>query len=332
MKIIVIVRKVLIMGLSKFKTYKEIVDFLQSEIDNINKLNECRLFREEQFQLSEEIMHFRNCIEWLIRSNMIISNIKYALNSCLCYATKMNTPIEETENKDMYAYYLEDSVYRVLVLWDMFRQLLNEYFKCGYTEHESISIFKFLREKGNLIGATRAREMSNYLTTQEHKNVREYLRNSFTHSVEATSTYIFHRKHNGLLKPDGNWLPKHQFENIYDVVMDTKKLLSFMGELVLELHDYRNKKFVLFNVITTMPCGLVINDNESWNLELLKDNFERIIIPCENPCDKANDYDAIQVCRPVNIYYCRINTSAGKLDGNLIPTKSFEDIQKEFSP
>lgn len=318
------------MNLSSFKSDEEIIAFLQAEIDSINKINECRLFREEQLQLSEEMMHFRNCIEWLIRSNMVIKNIKYALNSCLGYAKEMGIPTEETQNKDMYAYYLEDSVYRVLVLWDMFRQLMNEYFKCGYTEHENISIFRFLKEKGSVIGATRATEISNYLATQEHKNVREYLRNSFTHSVEATSTYIFHRKHNGLVKPTGNWLPKHQFENIYDVVMDTKQLLIFINKLVSELYKYRNEKFALFNVTTTMPCGLVINDDENWNLEFLKDNFERVIIPCENPCEKANEYDGIKVCRPTNIYYCRINTCAGKLDGILTPTKSFEDIEKEF--
>ena len=94
------------MDLSTFKNDEEIVQYLEAQLDKINTLNECRLFREEQMQLSEKILNFRNCIEWIIRSNQVITNIKYALTKCLKYAVNMASPLEETENKKLYSYYL----------------------------------------------------------------------------------------------------------------------------------------------------------------------------------------------------------------------------------
>ena len=61
------------MDLSTFKNDEEIVQYLEAQLDKINTLNECRLFREEQMQLSEKILNFRNCIEWIIRSNQVIT-------------------------------------------------------------------------------------------------------------------------------------------------------------------------------------------------------------------------------------------------------------------
>lgn len=92
------------MDLSTFKNDEEIVQYLEAQLDKINTLNECRLFREEQMQLSEKILNFRNCIEWIIRSNQVITNIKYALTKCLKYAVNMASPLEETENKKLYSY------------------------------------------------------------------------------------------------------------------------------------------------------------------------------------------------------------------------------------
>ena len=132
------------MNLKTFKNDAEIVRYLKSQLENIGTLNECRLFKEELLQITEEMILFRNCIEWVIRSNQVIENIKYALRTCLEFTEKMLWPLEETENKRLYSYYLEDAVYRDLVLWDMFRQLLNEFYRCGYSESDNVSIFRFL--------------------------------------------------------------------------------------------------------------------------------------------------------------------------------------------
>ena len=194
------------MDLSVFNNDEEIVQYLKTQIKIIDTLNECRLFKEEQLQLSPEILHFRNCIEWIIRSNKIILDIKYALTQSLKFIEGMSWPLEETENRRLYSYYLEDSVYRNLVLWDMFRQLLNEFYKCGYSECTQISIFKFLKEKKTEIGKQKADEILNYLNSSEHKMVRETLRNSFTHSLDATSPYVFHRNVKGKIIPQMEYL------------------------------------------------------------------------------------------------------------------------------
>jgi len=68
------------MDLNTLRNDKEVIQYLKAQFEKIDILNECRLFKEEQLQLTEEMLHFRNCIEWIIRSNKIIANIKYALS------------------------------------------------------------------------------------------------------------------------------------------------------------------------------------------------------------------------------------------------------------
>lgn len=45
-----------------FKTDKEIKNHLEQEINKIESLDECRLYREEQFSMKEGIFKFRNLI------------------------------------------------------------------------------------------------------------------------------------------------------------------------------------------------------------------------------------------------------------------------------
>ena len=125
----------------QFNSDKEIKEYIEKGIGSINILDECRLYREEQLQITEEVMRARNSIEWLIRINKVINNFIYAISRSYAYAVKMNWPLEETENSQMYAYYLEDAVYRDIVLWDLLRQFINEFFKCGYDKDREISIF-----------------------------------------------------------------------------------------------------------------------------------------------------------------------------------------------
>lgn len=319
------------MDLNTFKNDEEIVSYLKAQLDKINTLNECRLFREEQMQLSEEILNFRNCIEWIIRSNQVISNIKFALSECLKFSTNMISPLEDTENKKMYSYYLEDAVYRDLVLWDMFRQLLNEFYKCGYSETESINIFKFIRDNKDKIGDTKSDNILSYLNSSDHKLVRETLRNSFTHSIEATSPYIFHRNINGKIQPQMEYiLPNHPFENLNYVIEDIIKLIDFFNEIVKEMYEYRNDNFILLNIVAIMPCGKKIDDSSYWNLGILKEKYEQIIIPCETHCDKANKYNGNYVCKPIEIHYKRIHSEQEEIDKILIPTMTFKEMESEF--
>lgn len=319
------------MDLYAFKNDKEIVQYLMEQLQKVSTLNECRLFEEEQLQITDEIIHFRNCIEWIIRSNQIITNIKYALTKSLEFAAAMSWPLEETENKRLYAYYLEDAVYRNLVLWDMFRQLLNEFYKCGYSESDSINIFRFLREKRSEIGIAKADTILNYLDDTDHKMVREKLRNSFTHSVESTSSYFFHRNYDGKIQPQMDYLlPRHPFENLNFVITDVLKLIEFINETVSEMYEYRNKNLILLEVTIEMPCGKKDNDLEHWNLGRLIEQYENIIVPCENPCEKTHTYNEVHVCKPTKVHYQRIHSKQEQTSGTLTPTMTFTDIETAF--
>jgi hypothetical protein len=319
------------MDLNTFKNDEELIQYLKGELEKIDTLNECRLFKEEQLQLSEEILHFRNCIEWIIRSNQVIINIKYALTRCLEFVESMSWPLEETENKRLYSYYLEDAVYRNLVLWDMLRQLLNEFFKCGYSESDNVSIFKFLREKKSEIGTAKVDRILNHLNSSNHKMVRETLRNSFTHSVEATSSYVFHRNVDGKNKPQMDYLlPSHPFENLNFVTMDILQLIEFISEIVNEMYEYRNTNLILLKVVTVMPCGKVIDDSEHWNLRMLNEKYEQIIVPCDIPCDKAHTYNGAYVCKPIKVNYQRIHSKQEATSGTFTPSMTFGEMETTF--
>ena len=127
-----------------FNTDKEIKEYIEKNIDAIEQLDECRLYKEEQLQITEEVMRIRNSIEWIIRINKVIHNFTYAIRKSYEYAQLMESPLEETENSQIYSFYLEDAVYRDIVLWDLLRQFLNEFFKCGFDIDYEINIFAFL--------------------------------------------------------------------------------------------------------------------------------------------------------------------------------------------
>ena len=46
-----------------FNTDKEIKEYIEKNIDSIKLLDECRLYKEEQLQITEEVMRIRNSIE-----------------------------------------------------------------------------------------------------------------------------------------------------------------------------------------------------------------------------------------------------------------------------
>nr|WP_302599563.1 Cthe_2314 family HEPN domain-containing protein [uncultured Cellulosilyticum sp.] len=212
-----------------FNSDEEIMEYIERGIEKINRVDECRLYKREQLQFSEEVFKLRNSTEWLIRLNRVLENIRYSISKSYEYAKLMLSPMEETTNSRMYSYYLEDAVYRDIVLWDIFRQFLNEYYECGYSQDEELSIYKFLKDENvkNKIGDENAKEIRNYLNSTEHKQVREKLRNQFTHSLDSTSFYLFHRKTDGgFMQADlSNIFPNHPYYNI--VLIAVNLSLSF---------------------------------------------------------------------------------------------------------
>ena len=87
----------------------------------------------------------------------------------------------------------------------------------------------------------KADSISSYLNTPDPKMIREKLRNSIAHSVEATSSYIFHRKLNGKIIPQIEYiLPSHPYEYLNYVIKDVIELIEFMNEITNAMYDYRN--------------------------------------------------------------------------------------------
>ncbi len=318
--------------MQEFKNDAEIINYIKEGIESICNLDENRLYKEEQLQITDDVMLIRNCIEWVIRINKLINHLKYALVNSFEFAKKINSPLEDTKEKDMYSYYLEDAVYRDIILWDMFRQLLNEYYECGYPETEQINIFDFLKNQENKfkIGKNRANKILKYLRSPAHQYVRTKLRNSFTHSVESTSTYIFHKKdNNGFVKPQlEHFFPKHPYENICYVIDDIKKWSKIIKEIVDEIHNKVIEKIMIVNVTFFLNCGLKVNNQA--NVFSLKEEYERIIFKCNEECEYIFKYNDIYVCKPKLIKYCRINETSKEYRGELKPILSFEEMEKIF--
>lgn len=49
-------------SMKQFETGKEIREYIEKSIDAIKLFSECRLYKEEQLQITEEVMRIRNLI------------------------------------------------------------------------------------------------------------------------------------------------------------------------------------------------------------------------------------------------------------------------------
>ena len=171
----------------------------------------------------------------------------------------------------------------------------------------------------------------NYLNSSNHKLVRESLRNSFTHSVESTSSYVFHRNVDGKIKTQMDYLfPKHPFENLNIVITDAIQLVKFMDEVITEMFEYRKNNLILLDVVTIMPCGKVIDDSEHWNLRILKEKYEQILVPCDTSCDKSYFYKDMHVCKPIKIKCQRIHSKKDDISEMFSPTMTYLEMENKF--
>lgn len=313
--------------MQQFNSDEEIMQYITDSIDSIKLLEECRLYKKEQYQMTEQVMKARNATEWVIRINKVIENFTYAIIKSYEYTKLMEWPLEQTENSKMYSYYLEDAVYRDIVLWDLLRQFLNEFFECGYRMENEISIFSFLNNPNvkQKIGNSKAKKIKKYLNSSGHQEVRTRLRNHFTHSLDSTSSYLFHRVNDkGLLQADmSNVLPRHPYENIVYVLDDAQKYLSFAKLYIEMLEKNLIENIMMIQIECTMKCGKSQTDTESWSINILKNKAEQILVPCQNPCNYAIEYQNHMVCKPVAVNYCRINENDKKYQGKI-------DLQMDY--
>ena len=297
-------------------------------------MNEYKLYREEQLQITEDVMKARNSTEWIIRINKVIKNFTYAIIKSYEYARLMENPLEDTENSWMYSFYLEDAVYRDIVLWELFRQFINEFLECGYGVDDEISIFSFLNSAivRRKIGNTGVGRLKKYLKCTDHQEVRNKLRNQFTHSLDSTSSYIFHRVNDsGKIQADLSKLfPKHPYENIVFVLNDVKKYLGFVEEYLAQLEKFLVDKVMMVTVKCNMRCGKESEDTDTWSINILKEKAEQILCPCINPCDHAIEYEGNTVCKPASVCYCRINETDEKYKGEIELYMGYEEMKKAF--
>lgn len=279
-------------------------------------------------------MKVRNSTEWVIRINKVIKNFTYAIVKSYEYAKTMYSPLEETENSQMYSFYLEDAVYRDIVLWDLLRQFLNEFFECGYAIDDEVSIFAFLKNSTvrRKIGNSQVRKLKKYLFCTEHQEVRTKLRNQFTHSLDGTSSYIFHRiNDNGKMQADmSKVFPKHPYENIVYVLDDMKKYLEFVKVYVGKLERLLIENIMMVTVECNMKCGRMDEDIEAWSISILKEKAEQILCPCEKPCEYAIEYQGYKVCKPISVKYRRINENDEKYQGKIELHMNYEEMKEMF--
>jgi hypothetical protein len=317
----------------QFNTDEEVKEYIEKGIDKIEVLGECRLYREEQLQITEDVMRIRNSIEWIIRINKVIHNLSYAVIKSYGYAKLMQSPLEDTHNSQMYSFYLEDAVYRDIVLWDLLRQFLNEFYNCGYGVDDEINIFSFLGREDvkNKIGNANARKLKRYLNCAEHKEVRHKLRNQFTHSLDNTSSYIFHRVNSGKMQADlSKMFPKHPYENIVLVLDDIQKYLEFAKSYVGKLEKFLINNIMMVTLECNLKCGKVSEDLEHWNIGVVHEKAEQILNPCDSPCDYAIEHEENYVCKPVSVCYCRINEKDKKYKGKIELHMSYEEMKQKF--
>ena len=280
----------------------------------MNYLPENRIYREEQMQFSKNVFKIRNSVEWMIRINKIMKYIKYSVSTSLKFAIELLSPMDENENKDMYTYYLEDSVYRLMILWDMYKQLVNEFYDVGFKRDANYSIFKLknkLRSE-HIWEEAKVNYFETYLVSERHQFVRNYLRNTFTHNVDPTSMNIFHDfGEDGLLFPDiKNIIPKHPYENLVRVVDDFMELINMIKGSNKHIEKLLLEEIMIVNAVAILKC-----DKEQElgiiNIQILLSNKDSLGIlnqkdECTD-CEYVIHYDGKKTCKPRMIKYSRIH-------------------------
>lgn len=306
--------------MDRFQSDEQIINYIRNMIQDIYGLPEHRLYKEEQLQLSQNVFKIRNTVEWIIRINKLLKFIKFSISMSLKFALEMNNPMDETESKDMYTYYLEDSVYRLMVLWDMYKQFVNEFYEVGFKRDENYSIFKLKNrlKSEHIWNEDVVNNLETYLNSEKHQFVRDYLRNTFTHNVDPTSMNIFHDfNKNGFLTPSlKNIIPKHPFENLVRVVDDLLELIDLINVSNNKLEKLLLEEIILVNAWVVLSCGDE-EEIEMATVQTLISNKDRIGIYTKK--DKCNDceflihYEGKKTCRPLKIKYSRIHENEIKV-------------------
>lgn len=302
--------------MDRFDNFEELKKYIENTISNTKELREHRLYSEEQYQIvgNREVLIYQNSIEWIIRLNKILKFINYSITKTLEFIDEDFSVLEECENKDMYTYYLEDSVYRVITVWDIYKQLLNEIYQIGFNRDKNYSIYQLLKKvkKERIWGKNKFDELFEYIDSDGHKFVRNYLRNSFAHNNDPTSMYVFHdmnSKGNLLSDSIKGLLPKSPCENILKVVEDLEKAYYFVQKENKYLLKKLEDDLMLVQPKLMLECGIEFK-GDLINIKDLKENLDNIISGSKKEKCKSCKYsfedEEFYVCKPKSIKYSRI--------------------------
>ncbi|EOU1686772.1 Cthe_2314 family HEPN domain-containing protein [Clostridium perfringens] len=302
--------------MDRFDNFEELKKYIENTISNTKELREHRLYSKEQYQIvgNREVLKYQNSIEWIIRLNKILKFINYSITKTLEFIDEDFSLLEECENKDMYTYYLEDSVYRLITVWDIYKQLLNEIYQIGFNRDKNYSIYQLLKKvkKERIWDKNKFYELFEYIDSDGHKFVRNYLRNSFAHNNDPTSMYVFHDMNSkGKLLSDSikGLLPKSPCENILKVVEDLEKVYYFVQKENKYLLKKLEDDLMLVEPKLMLECGIEFK-GDLINIKDLKENLDNIISGSKNKKCKSCEYSfedgEFYVCKPKSIKYSRI--------------------------
>lgn len=306
----------------RFNNFYDFKYYIEENISYSMHLEEHRLYSEEQYQMinNKKVCIYQNSIEWIIRLNKVLKFINYSIRNTLKFIDKDFNIIKDSENKDMYSYYLEDSAYRVIVGWDMYKQLVNEIYEVGLNRGKNYSIYKLIKkiEKNNIWNSNEINNLNRYINSKKHKYVRNYLRNSFAHSIDPTSIYVFNSMDssgNILTSNIDNMIPKHPFENLLYIVEDLKQLYDYIELVNKYIFNKLHNEIMLVNIKLDLKCGSEFVGG-IVNIKTLRENINNIMYgsfnsKCEE-CEYSTKVDGRYHCKPNKITYNRIHDELRK--------------------
>jgi len=300
----------------ELETNEQVVEYIEETLSKINLIEEHRLYREEQYQDLEEVIIVRNSLNWIIRLNKLIKFFKYSYINAFKNGKKIKMPLEETEYKEWYSFHLENALYRLLVIWDVYAQLLNEFYKLGL-ERKRVSIWKVKRKLDELDSKKKiiGKLIDNYCNGENHQFVRNYLRNDFAHNLDPHGGYIFHHKVGEYWKPVNidDFLTEHPLKELLYIINDFKKVYGFISNLNSERKEIVLNNCILINLIMETECEEEVNTiNNIKFIEAIKES-NGIGIPADKEncisCKYMKNRDGKNYCEPKKLKYHRINES-----------------------
>lgn len=299
--------------MGKISDNQKLARFLRKKLNEVSTLTEHRLYREEQYSIDKDVLAVRNCLNWVLRINKLITHFKFSYSKALSYALKIKLPTEKTKEKDWYSFHLENCLFRLLAMWDIYSQLLNEFYDLGISK-EDCSIWRCIKKLKNrekeLVEL--GKKIDRYCNKPIHQYVRNDLRNSFAHSKDPHEMLIFHYIENGLVKPeDTRFLPDHPFKELIFVLNDFRKLCNYLQDINRKIEELMLRECILIKPYFLTECGNIITDGQIVSVKILKNvrDITEVSIDGQvcNKCKELTGDNSLKYCRAKVFLFHRIH-------------------------